>query len=37
MQQDTRHGSWTGLVKPVVTDLTENVLNLAAYTASLAP
>jgi cytochrome c553 len=36
MQQGTRTGEWTELMKPVVTNLTdEDILNIAAYTASL--
>ena len=38
MQQNTRNGAWTELMKPVVKNLSENdMLNLAAYTASLKP
>ena len=38
MQQGARNGSWTELMKPVVTNLSaEDMLNIAAYTASLAP
>jgi cytochrome c553 len=38
MQQGTRNGLWTDLMKPVVAKLTaEDMLNLAAYTASLKP
>jgi cytochrome c553 len=38
MQQGTRNGTWTGLMKPVVTNLTaEDMLNIAAYTSSLQP
>ena len=38
MQQGTRHGEWTELMKPVVSKLThEDVLNIVAYTASLKP
>ena len=38
MQQGARHGIWTELMKPVVVNLNEeDILNLAAYTASLAP
>ena len=38
MQQGTRHGVWTELMKPVVENLTaQDILSLAAYTASLAP
>lgn len=35
MQQGTRHGLWTDLMKPVVAKLTpEDMLNISAYTAS---
>ena len=38
MKQGTRNGTWTPLMKPVVANLTdEDLLNIAAYTASLAP
>jgi len=38
MQQGARHGVWTELMKPVVANLNEDdILNIAAYTASLAP
>ena len=38
MQQGARHGVWTDLMKPVVANLNEDdILNIAAYTASLAP
>ena len=38
MQQGFRKGSWTDLMKPVLTNLTtEDMMNIAAYTASLAP
>lgn len=38
MQQGTRKGTWTELMKPVVSKLTnEDMLNIAAYTASLMP
>ncbi len=38
MRQGTRHGEWTELMKPVVRQLSEqDMLNLAAYTASLQP
>jgi cytochrome c553 len=38
MQQGARKGLWTDLMKPVVAKLSENdMLNLAAYTASLKP
>ena len=38
MQQGTRKGLWTELMKPVVAHLTEDdMLNLVAYTASLKP
>ncbi len=38
MQQGFRKGTWTELMKPVVANLTtDDMLNLAAYTASLAP
>jgi len=37
MQQGARKGQWTDLMKPVVEKLTaEDMLNLAAYTASLS-
>ena len=36
MQQGTRRGTWTELMKPVVRNLTEDdMLNIAAYTSSL--
>lgn len=38
MQQGTRNGTWTELMKPVVRKLTnEDMLNIAAYTSSLRP
>jgi len=38
MQQGTRNGAWTELMKPVVSKLTqEDMLNIAAYTSSLKP
>ncbi|MDQ2712752.1 MAG: c-type cytochrome [Acidobacteriota bacterium] len=38
MQQGTRTGTWTELMKPVVSRLTnEDMLNIAAYTSSLEP
>jgi cytochrome c553 len=38
MQQGTRNGTWTELMKPVVKSLTdEDILNIAAYTASVRP
>lgn len=38
MQQGTRHGEWTELMKPVVRKLSaEDILNIVAYTASLKP
>ena len=38
MQQGTRKGQWTDLMKPVVAKLTaEDMLNIAAYTASRMP
>jgi cytochrome c553 len=38
MQQGARKGVWTDLMKPVVAQLNEeDILNIAAYTASLAP
>jgi cytochrome c553 len=38
MQQGTRRGEWTELMKPVVTKLSqEDMLNIAAYTASCRP
>jgi cytochrome c553 len=38
MQQGTRHGEWTTLMKSVVQGMTEeDMLNIAAYTASLKP
>jgi cytochrome c553 len=38
MQQGTRNGTWTELMKPVVANLTEeDMLNIAAYTSSLQP
>jgi cytochrome c553 len=38
MQQGTRKGVWSELMKPVVAKLTtEDMLNIAAYTASRAP
>ncbi len=38
MREGTRKGSWTELMKPVVAKLSEeDMLNIAAYTASLQP
>ena len=38
MQQGTRHGSWTELMKTVVTGLSEeDMLNIAAYVSSRTP
>jgi cytochrome c553 len=38
MQQNTRKGEWTELMKPVVSRLTEeDMLNIAAYTSSRTP
>ncbi len=38
MQQGTRKGAWTGLMKPVVANLSQDdLLNLAAYVASRNP
>lgn len=38
IQQGTRNGAWTQLMKPVVMRLSnDDMLNIAAYTASLAP
>jgi cytochrome c553 len=38
MQQGARKGQWTELMKPVVVKLSEeDMLNIAAYTASLKP
>ena len=38
MQQNTRTGTWTELMKPVVQNLSqEDMLNIAAYTSSLQP
>ena len=38
MQQGFRKGTWTELMKPVVANLTaDDMLNIVAYTASLAP
>ncbi|MCU1338666.1 MAG: hypothetical protein JWO19_4247 [Bryobacterales bacterium] len=38
MQQGARKGSWTELMKPVVSKLTdEDMLNIAAYTSSRTP
>lgn len=38
MQKGTRNGEWTQLMKPVVKDLSsDEMLNIAAYAASLAP
>ena len=38
MQQGTRNGTWTELMKPVVRNLNEeDMLNIAAYTSSLQP
>lgn len=38
MQQNTRNGEWTQLMKPVVRNLSEeDMLDIAAYTSSLKP
>jgi cytochrome c553 len=38
MQAGTRKGTWTGLMKPVVANLTEqDMINIVAYTASRQP
>jgi cytochrome c553 len=38
MQQGTRNGTWTQLMKPVVANLTEeDLIDIAAYTASRMP
>jgi cytochrome c553 len=38
MQQGTRSGSWTELMKPVAKDLSgEDLVDIAAYVASLQP
>ena len=38
MQQGLRKGTWTELMKPVVANLTtDDMMNIAAYTASLMP
>jgi len=38
MQQGFRKGEWTELMKPVVANLTtDDMMNIAAYTASLMP
>ncbi len=38
MQQNTRSGEWTNLMKPVVSKLSqEDMLNIAAYTSSRTP
>jgi cytochrome c553 len=38
MQQGTRKGAWIDLMKPVIANMKEeDILNLMAYTASLAP
>jgi len=38
MRQGTRKGSWTELMKPVVSGLSEeDMLNIAAYTSSRMP
>jgi cytochrome c553 len=38
MQQNARNGEWTQLMKPVVSKLSEEeILNIAAYLASVAP
>jgi len=38
MQQGTRKGLWTGLMKPVVAPLSqEDLLDLAAWVASRTP
>jgi cytochrome c553 len=38
MQVGARNGLWADLMKPVVANLTdEDLVNISAYTASLAP
>jgi cytochrome c553 len=38
MQQGARHGQWSELMKAAVAKLTEeDLVNIAAYAASLAP
>jgi cytochrome c553 len=38
MQQGTRKGSWTGLMKPVVASMSQDdMMNVVAYVASLKP
>ena len=38
MQTGARNGLWADLMKPVVAKLTEeDLINISAYTASLAP
>jgi hypothetical protein len=38
MQVGARNGVWADLMKPVVAKLTEeDLINISAYTASLAP
>jgi cytochrome c553 len=38
MQQGSRKGEWTNLMKPVVSGLSEeDMLNIAAYVSSQAP
>jgi len=38
MQQGTRNGTWTQLMKPVVANLSdEDIIDIAAYTASRMP
>jgi cytochrome c553 len=38
MQQGNRNGEWAALMKPIIEKLTtEDLMNLAAYTASLTP
>jgi len=38
MQQGTRHGNWTELMKPAVSGLSEeDLLNIAAYLSSRNP
>ncbi|MEQ1885709.1 MAG: cytochrome C-binding protein, partial [Bryobacteraceae bacterium] len=38
MQNGFRKGTWTDMMKPVVSKLTaDDMLNIVAYTASLAP
>jgi cytochrome c553 len=38
MQQGARHGVWSDLMKPVLSNLTEDdLLNISAYAASRKP